>query len=328
MKQKKPSALGRALKVFDIEIAALRRVRKLQGKGLVQAVDMMVECLNHRGKVVVSGIGKSGLIGRKIAATLTSTGASSVILDATNAVHGDLGMINDGDVLLLLSNSGETEELVRILPMLKRFDVKMISIVGRTHSTLAKHSDVVLSAHVTREACPHNLAPTASTTAMLVLGDALAMAVLEARGFRKEDFAKFHPGGALGQALLLPVDDVMRVPPRFALVLPDATVQLALHAMSRARSGCVAVQDREGKLVGVFTHGDFARHYASNHEIGSIEVKKVMTRNPIYVRSGALAATAVQILKEHQIDDLVVVDSKNRPLGLIDSQDLPKHRLV
>lgn len=328
MAKKKISVLARARRVFDIEIAALRQVRDQQGPTMTKAVEVVLECLHRRGKIVVCGIGKSGLIGQKIASTLTSTGTTSVVLNATDALHGDLGVINDGDLILLLSNSGETEDLVRILPMLKRFDVKILSILGKTHSTIGRHSDVILGAQVSQEACPHNLAPTASTTAMLALGDALAMVVLEARGFRKEDFAKFHPGGSLGQALLMKTAELMRTGARFALVSPKSTVQQALHAMSMARSGCVAIQAKGGPLAGIFTHGDFARHYASDHEIGQKHVAAFMTRKPVTIRDDALAADALRILQKHLIDDLVVVDARKRPVGLIDSQDLPRFRLV
>lgn len=328
MNARKLSPLARARSVFDIEIAGLRRVRDQQGKPFLRAVELILECLRRRGKIVVSGIGKSGLIGQKISATFTSTGAASVALNATDAMHGDLGMIADGDLLLLLSNSGETDELLRILPMLKRFDAPIVSILGRAHSTLARHSDVTLGCHVTKEACPHNLAPTASTTAMLALGDALAMVVLEARGFRREDFAKFHPGGSLGHALLMKAEELMRTDVRFAVVPPSVTVQQALAAMSKARSGCVAVRAPNGKLAGIFTHGDFARRYAANHEIGRVKVASVMTKRPITIRKDALAAEALQILQKHLIDDLVVVDERNRPIGLIDSQDLTRLRLV
>lgn len=328
MVRTKTPSLTRARKVFDIEIAALREVRNQQGRSFVQAVERIIDCLNRRGKIVVSGIGKSGLIGQKIAATLTSTGATSVVLDAAAALHGDLGVIHNGDVILLLSNSGETEELIRILPMLKRFDATILSILGHTHTTLARHSDLVLSAHVRREACPLNLAPTASTTAMLALGDALAMAVLEQRGFRREDFARFHPGGSLGQALLLKARDIMRAGDRLAMVPPEATVQDALTAMSKARSGCVVIRTRDGRLDGIFTHGDFARRYATNHEIGTLAIRSVMTRRPVTIRAEALAAEALQILQKHLIDELVVLDARRHPLGLIDSQDLPRFRLV
>jgi arabinose-5-phosphate isomerase len=328
MSSKKTSILSRARKVFDIEIAGLRQVQKQQSKNFIQAVYMIVACLERNGKIIVSGIGKSGVIGQKISSTLTSTGATSVVLNATDALHGDLGIVNDGDVILLLSNSGETEELVRILPMLKRFDCQIISLVGHPSSTIGKHSDVVLKANVSREACPHNLAPTASTTAMLALGDALAMVVLEERGFRKEDFARFHPGGSLGQSLLLKARDLMRMGPRFAVVSPKATVQDALRSMSKARSGCVAIRGVNEKLLGIFTHGDFARRYATNHEIGRCRIDEVMTKKPITIRDDALAGEALQILQKYMIDDLVVVDAKKRPVGLIDSQDLPKFKLV
>jgi arabinose-5-phosphate isomerase len=320
--------LSRARWVFDLEIAALKQVRSQLDDGFIRAVEWVLDCVAQHRKVVVSGIGKSGLIGQKISSTLISTGVPSVVLNATDALHGDLGIIQDGDLILLLSNSGETEDLVRILPMLKRFDIKILSILGRVQSTLGRHSDGVLEARVSKEACPHNLAPTASTTAMLALGDALAMVVLEARGFRKEDFAKFHPGGSLGQTLLLKVRDLMRTGSRFAVVSPKTTVQQALLAMSRARTGCAAVQGKGNKLVGIFTHGDFARHYSSNHEIGNEPIGSVMTKRPISIREDALAAEALKILQKHMIDDLVVVDKRNQPVGLIDSQDLPRLKLV
>ena len=320
--------LQRARRVFDIEIAALRHVRNQQGKPFCKAIQLILDCLRRHNKIVVSGIGKSGLIGQKIAATFTSTGATSVVLNATNALHGDLGIINDGDLILLLSNSGETDELLRILPLLRRFEVKIVSILGRQHSSLARHSDAVLSAHIRKEACPHNLAPTASTTAMLALGDALAMVVLEARGFRREDYAKFHPGGSLGQSLLLKAGDLMRAGERFAIVNRSSSVKEALAAMSRARSGCVTIVGKGGKLDGIFTHGDFARHYATNHKIGEAPVASVMTRRPVTIQNDALAAEVLHILQKHLIDDLVVVDRRARPVGLIDSQDLPRFKLV
>lgn len=320
--------LQRAHRVFDLEITALRQVRAQQGGAFCKAVELILECLRRRNKIIVSGIGKSGLIGRKIAATLTSTGATSVLLDATDALHGDLGVVSDGDLILFLSNSGESAELLRVLPMLKRFDVQVISILGRAHSTLGKHSDVILSAHVGKEACPHNLAPTASTTAMLVLGDALAMVVLEVRGFRKEDFARFHPGGTLGQSLLLKASDLMRASDRFAVVGARCSVKEALKVMSQARSGCVSIVGQHGKLAGIFTHGDFARHYSQNNRIGDVAVGSLMTRWPVTVCQDALAAQVLHVLQTHLIDDLVVVDQRGRPVGLIDSQDLPRFKLV
>lgn len=321
-------ALERARKVLDIEAEGLRRVRDGLGPSFLRAVALMRACAEARGKIVVSGIGKSGLVGHKIAATLTSTGAPAVVLDATDALHGDLGVVGEGDVALLLSNSGETEELLRILPALRKLDARIVSIIGRAGSTLARHSDAVLDARVPREACPHNLAPTASTTAMLALGDALAMALLEERGFRKEDFARYHPAGALGQALLLKARDLVRPPSRCAVAGPQARVSEGLALMAKARSGCVVVRSVGNRLAGIFTHGDFARHYARDRDVGSRPLGKVMTRRPITIRDGALAAEAVRVLRTHHIDDLVVVDARRRIVGLIDSQDLPRLRLV
>src|SRR5437879_5629254 len=202
--------LSEARKVFDIELAALKAVRAHLNSGFTQAVDLFAETLRRRGKIIIVGIGKSGNIGNKIAATLTSTGSTSVVLNSVDALHGDLGIVNDGDVILALSYSGESEELLNLLPALKRFSVKIVAVTGSIKSSLAHHSDITLNVRVPKEACPFNLAPTASTTAMLVMGDAMAMAVLQARGFRQQDFAKLHPSGAIGRSMLLRVADIMR----------------------------------------------------------------------------------------------------------------------
>ena len=209
-------------------------------------------------------VGKSGHIGEKIAATLSSTGAPAVVLNALNALHGDLGVVADGDVVLALSYSGETDELINLVPALRRFDVKMVAMTGNGKSFLAANSDVHLDVQVSQEACPLNLAPTTSSTAMLVLGDALAMVLLEARGFQKEDFARFHPGGRLGRTLLLKVNQIMRGPDRMALVTPETTVREALHGMAKARAGSAVVTLPGGELAGVFTHGDFGRHFQAD----------------------------------------------------------------
>jgi arabinose-5-phosphate isomerase len=320
--------LARARRVFDLEIAALKAVRAQLDGTFAQAVERMVETLRRRGKIVVAGIGKSGNIGRKIAATLTSTGATSVVLDSVDAMHGDLGLVNDGDVVLALSYSGETEELLHFLPALKRFPVSIIAMTGAPHSTLARHSDLVLRVKVPKEACPFNLAPTSSTTSMLVLGDALAMAILEARGFQENDFARYHPAGAIGRSLLLRVRDIMRTGPRNATALQSVTVKEALLLMTRAKSGSVTVIDRRGKLAGVFTDGDLRRHMAEDEEILSRPLEKVMTRHPICVQEEALAAEALRIFNERTIDDLVVINRKREPVGLVDLQDLPKLKIV
>lgn len=320
--------MPRAREVFDIELAALRAVRAQLDGTFNAAVAAIVETAQQRGKVVVVGIGKSGIVGRKIAATLTSTGSPAVVLDSVDALHGDVGVVNDGDLILALSYSGESEELLNLLPALKRFSVKLVSLTGGLKSTLAKHSDWVLNVKVPKEACPFNLAPTASTTAMLVAGDALAMAVLQARGFKQADFAKYHPSGSIGRALLLRVGDIMRTGPRNAVAGEHLTVKEALLVMTSARSGCLSVVNAQGKLAGIFTDGDFRRHMATDEHLLAQSLKRVMTPRPISVRDDALAVDALKIFTERSIDDLVVVNAQGEPIGLVDLQDLPKLKIV
>ena len=322
------SHLVRAREVFDVELAAVRAVRAQLDTQFELAVDLVVEALRQRRKVIVVGIGKSGAVGRKIAATMTSTGTTSVVLDGVDAMHGDLGLVADGDVVLALSYSGESEELLNLLPALKRFSVKIISFTGSVKSSLAKHSDVVLNVHVPKEACPFNLAPTSSTTATLVMGDALAMAVLQARGFKQSDYAKYHPSGAIGRAMLLRVGDIMRSGERNAIAGETLTVKQALLVMTKAKSGSLAVVNARGKLTGVFTDGDFRRHMSTDTDLLSRSLKSVMTPNPITVRDTALAMEAVKIFNERNIDDLIVVNAKHQPVGLVDSQDLPKLKMM
>ena len=322
------SHLTRAKKVFDIEIAALKAVRAQLDRAFSEAVELIVETLRQRGKIIVVGIGKSGHVGQKIAATLTSTGSTSVVMSIVDALHGDLGIVNDGDVVLALSYSGESDELLNFLPALTRFVVKVIALTGATKSSLAKHSDIVLNVRVPKEACPFNLAPTASTTAMLVMGDALAMAVLDARGFKQQDFARLHPSGAIGRAMLLRVATIMRSGPRNAIASETMLVKEALMVMTKAKSGSLSVVNAKGRLVGVFTDGDFRRHMATDKNLLVEPLKKVMTRNPICIRDDALAAEAVRIFNERNIDDLIVVNAKKEPVGLVDSQDLPKLKLM
>ena len=322
------SHLAHARKVFDTELAALKAVRAQLDESFESAVELIVQVLRQRGKIVVVGIGKSGNVGQKIAATLTSTGSTSVVLSSVDALHGDVGIVNDGDVVLALSYSGESEELLNLLPALKRFSVKIISFTGNLKSSLAKHSDVSLNVKVPKEACPFNLAPTSSTTAMLVMGDALAMAVLQARGFKKKDFAKFHPSGAIGRAMLLRVGDIMRTGNRNAVAGENLSVKEALLVMTRAKSGSLAVVNARGKLAGVFTDGDFRRHMAMNENLLSQPLKKMMTRKPISIYVNALAVEALKIFNERNIDDLIVVNAKKEPVGLVDSQDLPKLKIM
>jgi arabinose-5-phosphate isomerase len=331
MKTKIPgsmSHLARAREVFEVELAALKAVRSQLDRAFDRAVDLAVETLNRRAKIVVVGIGKSGNIGQKIAATLTSTGSTSVVLNSVDALHGDLGIVNDGDLILALSYSGESEELLNLVPALKRFSVRIVAVTGAPKSSLARYSDVVLSVKVPKEACPFNLTPTASTTATLVMGDALAMAVLQARGFKQKDFAKYHPAGAIGRAMLVKAADIMRSGPRNAVAAETFPVREALLVMTRSKSGSLSVVNARGKLVGVFTDGDFRRHMALDGDLLAQPLKKVMTRNPICVRDEALAAEAIKIFNERNIDDLIVVNAKKEPVGLIDSQDLPKLKLM
>jgi arabinose-5-phosphate isomerase len=322
------SHLDRAREVFDIELAALRSVRALLDKSFDHAVELIAETLNRRGKIVMVGIGKSGNIGRKIAATLTSTGSTAVVLDSVDAVHGDLGIVNDGDVIIVLSYSGESDELLNLIPALKRFSVKLIAFTGSTKSSIARYSDIVLNVRVPKEACPFNLAPTSSTTATLVMGDALAMAILQARGFKQKDYARHHPAGAIGRAMLLKVGDIMRSGARNAVAQETFLVKEALLVMTRCKSGSLSIVNARGKLVGVFTDGDFRRHMALHEDLLGKPLRSVMTRNPICIRAEALVADALKIFNDRNIDDLIVVNAKKEPVGLIDSQDLPKLKLM
>lgn len=320
--------IEQAKNVFDIESAALKAVRNQLDSAFDAAVELAIETLQMRGKIVVVGIGKSGNIGQKIAATLTSTGSPAVVLNSVDALHGDLGIVNDGDVILALSYSGETDELLGLLPALKRFTVRIISFTGSVRSTLAHHSDVVINVRVPKEACPFNLAPTASTTAMLVMGDALAMAILEARGFRKQDFAKYHPSGAIGRAMLLRVRDIMRKDERNPVAPAGLSVKQALLIMTRAKSGSVSVTNQRGRLVGVFTDGDLRRHMAHDDSVLSLPLSSVMTKNPVKIREDALAVEAIKLFDQRNIDDLIVINAKSEPVGMVDSQDLPKLKLL
>ena len=320
--------LEKAQRVFDIELSAVREVRDRLGGDFPRAVDLLLAAVEKRNKIVVVGVGKSGHIGEKIAATLTSTGSPAVVLNSLNALHGDLGVVADGDAVIALSYSGETEELITLVPALRRFDIKLLAITGAPASFLATNADVHLDVHVSQEACPLNLAPTSSSTAMLVLGDALAMVLLEARGFNKEDFARFHPGGHIGRALLFKVHQIMRGPDRMAIVPPHTTIREALHEMARRRAGAAVIVLESGQLAGVFTHGDFGRHFQADPDLMEKRVGDLMTRNPICVRGDHLAAEVLRILQHHAIDDLVVVDPESRPIGIVDSQDLARFRLV
>jgi arabinose-5-phosphate isomerase len=318
----------KAREIVGLEIEGLRAVQGLLGKSFDAAIRMILDCLAENRKVVVTGVGKNLHIAQKISATLASTGTTSVVLNPSQAMHGDLGILNDGDVLLSLSYSGESEELVNLVPLVRRAGVRIVTITGDAESTLARHGDITIAATVPREACPFNMAPTASTTAALAVGDALAMVLLKARGLNRDDYAKLHPGGAIGRSLLLRVADIMRTEDRLATVPAEGTVKDAVVAMTRARTGSTGVVDGEGRLIGVFTDGDLRRHISEDPHILSRPVADVMTPSPITVCADQLAVDVLRVFEQHHVDDLLVVDENGVLVGEIDGQDLPKLKIV
>lgn len=318
----------RAQEIIDIEVDGLQKVRDGLGKEFGRAVEVILDSLNHGGKVVVTGLGKSLHIGQKIAATMTSTGTPAVTLHPAEAMHGDLGVLHAGDVLLALSFTGESEELLNLIPVVRRIGVKVVAISRTADNTLARLSDEVILVPVEREACPFNMAPTSSTTATLAVGDALAMVLLEAQGFNREDYAKLHPGGAIGRTLLLKVADIMRTDARLAKVPSGSKVKDALLAMTSARCGVVAIVDQDEKLLGVFTDGDLRRHLTEPTTLTEKTVDEVMTRDPITLTQDHLAVDVLALFERHNIDDLVIVDENHRVVGLVDIQDLPKLKIL
>jgi arabinose-5-phosphate isomerase len=313
------SVLARGRRVLETEIAGVAALQHRLDDAFVEACRLLHQC---KGRVVVSGMGKSGHIGAKIAATLASTGTPAFFLHPAEASHGDIGMITADDVLICISNSGETAELVTILPAIKRLGVPMIAMTGRTRSTLAKTAAVVLDVSVPEEACPHNLAPTASTTATLAMGDALAVAVLEARGFTEEDFARSHPGGSLGRRLLLHVEDVMRTGEQLPMVSPEATLRDGLLEMSRKGLGMTAVVDERRRVLGVYTDGDLRRTLDRPTDIRQLRMGEVMTAKPKTIKARVLAAEAVHMMESARITQLLVVDDDNALIGALNVHDL------
>jgi len=283
---------------------------------------------NIEGRVIVTGMGKPGFIAQKISATLSSTGTPSLYLHPAEALHGDLGRVTKEDLILALSNSGETEEIIKFLPVVKKIGAKLVAMTGNTRSTLARVADYVINTSVKREACPLGLAPTTSTTAMLAMGDALAVALLDKKGFKEKDFAFYHPGGILGKRLILTVGDIMRKGTANPVVKADTKVKKVLLAITRSRAGSASVVDQRGRLIGIFTDGDLRRHLETNPGLIDSKVKDVMTKNPTTIKADRLAAEAFDILRSKRIDELPVVDNKKRPVGLLDVQDLLKAGLV
>ena len=322
------SVLARARACIRIESEALTETAENLGPEFVQTAQVVASTLASGHKLIFTGVGKSAHIAEKLTGTFNSTGASSSFLDATQALHGDLGLCNDGDLALMLSNTGQTEEILRLMPLLRRLGVKLVAFTGHPESDLAKNADYRLFYRVLREACPLELAPTASTTAALALGDALAMVLLEERGVTRDDFGKFHPGGNIG-ALLLKVRDIMRTADRLPIAPDTVTTQDAILAMTRAKSGSIAlVHAKTGKLTGILTDGDFRRSALSGPDFLRQPVATFMTRSPKTVREDALGVDALRLFEAHKIDDLIVINARGQPVGLIDGQDLPKLKIV
>ncbi|KJJ85708.1 sugar isomerase [Candidatus Omnitrophus magneticus] len=283
----------------------------------------IIELLSKtHGRIIVTGMGKPGFIAQKVSATLSSTGTPSLYLHPAEASHGDLGRVTSGDVIIAFSNSGETEEVIKLLPIIKKIGAKLIAITGNIKSSLARASDFIIDSSVDKEACPMGLAPTTSTTAMLAIGDALAVALLKKKNFQPKDFALFHPGGALGKRLLLKVEDIMRSIDRVPVVFKDMKIKDALLEITKKRSGSASIIDKNGKLLGMFTDGDLRRHFERGKDLMNLKVDKIMTENPFTIGPTKLAAEAVEILKNKKIDELPVVDKNGKLLGLVDVQDI------
>ena len=320
---------GRAIllaqETLAIEAAAVLAVRQRLGPAFALAVQRM---LRLPGRVVVMGMGKSGHIGRKIAATLASTGTPALFVHPAEASHGDLGMITGADLVLAISNSGESQELTAILPVLKRLGVPLVAMTGRADSTLARHADVFLDCAVDQEACPLNLAPTASTTAQLALGDALAVALLDARGFKAEDFARSHPGGALGRKLLTHVSDVMRTGPAVPRVGPDASFTALMREMSAKGLGATAVVDADDQVLGIFTDGDLRRLVEQGHDLRTLTAGGVMHPSPVTIAHDALAVAAAELMELRRITSVLVLDAQGRLCGALNSNDLMRAKVI
>lgn len=314
-----------ARRVLRIERDALSNLINRIDSNFERAVNAIY---NIEGRVIVTGMGKPGFIAQKISATLSSTGTPSLYLHPAEALHGDLGRVTKDDLILALSNSGETEEMVKFLPIVRKIGAKLVAMVGNIDSTLAKNADYIIDTSVKREACSLGLAPTTSTTAMLAMGDALAVALLEKKGFKAKDFALFHPGGILGKRLILRVEDIMRKGRESPTVNENCTVKKVLLAITRARAGSASIVDARGKLTGIFTDGDLRRHLESQPDLINKKVKDFMTKNPTTIKKERLAAEAFDVLRSKKIDEIPVVDDKKRPIGLLDVQDLLKAGLI
>jgi arabinose-5-phosphate isomerase len=313
--------LNKAREVIRLEAEAIAALEKRIDANFERAVDLLLGC---RGRVIVSGIGKSGIIAQKIAATLSSTGTAAIFLHAAEAAHGDLGVVMRGDVVICVSKSGGTEEFYPLIPLFKRLEIPIVAMTGNYHSPLAERADVVLDISVAKEACPHNLAPTASTTAALAMGDALAVALVEKRHFSREDFALRHPAGALGKKFLLRIDDVMYSGDKIATVDENATIDEVIFEITRKRFGGTCVISPDGRLAGIITDGDLRRLLKHRRSIEGLVARDIMTREPKTVHLGTLAAQVLEIMEEHDIMQMVIVDAEHHPVGMIHLHDLLK----
>ncbi|MBF0503930.1 MAG: KpsF/GutQ family sugar-phosphate isomerase [Candidatus Omnitrophica bacterium] len=317
--------LKRAKEVLTIEARAITQMMLRLDHHFEASVEEIAKC---EGRVIICGMGKTGIVARKIAATLSSTGSPSIFLHSAEAVHGDLGQVTSRDIVILISQSGETEETVRLLPLVRKIGAKIIVMTGNPKSTLARHADLILNIAVEHEGCPLGLAPMASTTTALALGDALAACLIDRKKFRKEDFALYHPAGSLGRRLLLKVEDIMRTEGTFAKVKATARVKDVLWAITKTRCGCACVVDGRHKLLGIFTDGDLRRHLEGDPSVLDKKISEVMTHKPSAINRDQLAAQAFDILKTKKIDELPVIDKNGRVVGLLDVQDLLKAGLV
>ncbi len=310
-----------AMEVLQIEADSILKLKDRIGEDFEKAIDILYDC---KGRVIVTGMGKSGHIGRKIAATLSSTGTPSYFLHPAESTHGDSGLITRDDVVIAISNSGETAELMNLLPLIERFGVKMIAMTGKKESTLGKKSDVVLDVSVEKEACPLGKAPTASTTATLAMGDAVAICLLKKRGFTEEDFLMFHPSGALGRGVLYHVSDLMITGERIPVLSENTSFLDTIQFISDKKLGCAIMIDKEGVMTGILTDGDIRRTLLKYNNPSSLITKEVMTKNPKVIQATDLAAKALHIMEKHSITSLAVCDSENKPVGLVHIHDLLK----
>jgi arabinose-5-phosphate isomerase len=319
-----------------MSISSAKRVLLNESKAVAKLADKLdgnfdkvIKLLaRNKGRIIITGMGKPGFIAQKISATLSSTGTPSLYLHPAEALHGDLGRVTKEDVIIAFSNSGETEEIVKLMPIVKKIGAKLIAVTGNKRSTLARNSDYALDSSVQKEACPMGLAPTTSTTAMLALGDALAIALLEKKKFQPRDFALYHPGGSLGKRLILCVGDIMRTKAQTPIVKKNAKVKDVLLKITKLRAGSASIVDGKGKLIGIFTDGDLRRHFEEGKNLLTRQVEEVMTRSPMTITPDRLAAEAFEILRDKKIDEIPVVDNKGRPVGVLDVQDILKAGLV